>query len=433
MNNTGRLRRPFALIFLCSGRDPAGALVHGGAARPGGARIAAARFRAALRRSGRSGRALHIVGIAASARNRAQRARTAPAPEPAAAAVAPRGIGGAFVAEWRRVLAIRGAFALLVLGPLLYGVYYPQPYLNQILRKIRIAVVDNDLSELSRNIVQTLDASGAVSVAVRAETFAEARAALDRGEAFAVVGIPPDGARRAQGQYRPHSDLCRRHLPVHLQNHGQRHRGRDQYAVLADIFVGASNRALSVKNDNRSSPNKIVIRGAQPHGYSLGSAAGGSLAVPAFSYYLSRKTGSDWFARSGSIMGLSGAAVAFRLAHFYQGALATALKEGLVSVSREIELGLKPPSPIWSSRMAAISPASSVPASGATGTCCSNSSRETQRRSGPLPAKVYVFCRMERGAGSAISIKITALLRAAFASMRMRSRWRPRSCCVLRS
>jgi ABC-2 type transport system permease protein len=120
--------------------------------------------------------------------------RTAPEPEPAPA-VASQGIGGAFVAEWRRVLAIPGAFALLVLAPVLYGIYYPQPYLNQILRKIPIAVVDNDLSELSRKIVQTLDASGAVGVAVRAETLAEARAALDRGEAFAVVGIPPDTER----------------------------------------------------------------------------------------------------------------------------------------------------------------------------------------------------------------------------------------------
>jgi ABC-2 type transport system permease protein len=82
-----------------------------------------------------------------------------------------------------------------VLGPLLYGIYYPQPYLNQILRKIPIAVVDSDQSELSRGIVETLDASGAVSVAVRAADLGEARAALDRGEAFAVVGIPP-GAER---------------------------------------------------------------------------------------------------------------------------------------------------------------------------------------------------------------------------------------------
>jgi ABC-2 type transport system permease protein len=118
-----------------------------------------------------------------------------PAPEPAPAAAAPHGVGGAFAAEWRRMFAIRGAFILLVLGPIVYGFYYPQPYLNQILRKIPIAVVDGDQSELSRRIVQTLDASGAVKVAFRADTLVDARAALDRGDAFAVVGIPPGTER----------------------------------------------------------------------------------------------------------------------------------------------------------------------------------------------------------------------------------------------
>jgi ABC-2 type transport system permease protein len=120
----------------------------------------------------------------------------APAPEePAIPDAAPQGIGGAFAAEWRRVLAARGAFILLVLAPIVYGFYYPQPYLNQILRKIPIAVVDADQSELSRRIVQTLDASGAVNVAFRADTLADARAILDRGDAFAVVGIPPGTER----------------------------------------------------------------------------------------------------------------------------------------------------------------------------------------------------------------------------------------------
>jgi ABC-2 type transport system permease protein len=121
---------------------------------------------------------------------------TGPASEPQPPAPAPSpGIAGAFAAEWQRVLAIRGAFVLLVLAPLIYGVYYPQPYLNQILRKVPIAVVDNDLSELSRRIVETLDASGAVQVVVRASTLVEARAARDRGQAFAVVGIPPGTER----------------------------------------------------------------------------------------------------------------------------------------------------------------------------------------------------------------------------------------------
>jgi ABC-2 type transport system permease protein len=119
----------------------------------------------------------------------------APRPVPPPPAAAPRSVGAAFAAEWGRVLKMPGPFMILIIAPLIYGLYYPQPYLGQILRKIPIAVVDNDLSDLSQSIVQTLDASGAVNVAVRANTLAEAHAAVDRGEAFAVVGIPPGTER----------------------------------------------------------------------------------------------------------------------------------------------------------------------------------------------------------------------------------------------
>lgn len=103
---------------------------------------------------------------------------------------APRGVGEAFMAEWRRVLGTRSAFSVLFLAPLIYGVFYPQPYLKQILQKLPIAVVDNDMSELSRRIVETLDASGALSVVVRSETLAQAHREINRGRAFAVVEIP---------------------------------------------------------------------------------------------------------------------------------------------------------------------------------------------------------------------------------------------------
>ena len=216
------------------GRDPAAALVHGGAARAGGARACRSPTpRARSRRWRRWPCSTRCSRSCACARSRGAHARAArrePAPAArarrAASAAPLRPSGGA-------CSAIRGAFVLLVLAPLIYGLYYPQPYLNQILRKIPIAVVDNDLSELSRSIVQTLDASGAVSVAVRADTLAEARAALDRGEAFAVVGIPPDTER----------DVLKgttAHIPIYadatylfiFRTTAQRHRGRDQYAVV---------------------------------------------------------------------------------------------------------------------------------------------------------------------------------------------------------
>ena len=105
------------------------------------------------------------------------------------------GIAAHAAAEWRRILANRGAFGLFVLAPVFYGVFYPQPYLTEILRDVPIAVVDSDLSELSREIVEALDASGSVEVALRSNTLEEARRALDRGKVFAIVGIPPDAHR----------------------------------------------------------------------------------------------------------------------------------------------------------------------------------------------------------------------------------------------
>ena len=82
--------------------------------------------------------------------------------------IGPFGMGTAMLAEMRRVLNDRGVFGFIVLAPVVYGLLYPQPYLGQLLRRIPVAVVDQDHTELSRNLVQTLNADEAVTVAVRA-------------------------------------------------------------------------------------------------------------------------------------------------------------------------------------------------------------------------------------------------------------------------
>ena len=100
------------------------------------------------------------------------------------------GIVSAFAAEYGRVLRDRGAFGLIVLGPILYGLLYPQPYLGQLVRGIPIAVVDDDNSDLSRTIIQALNADEAIKVAARPTTLTEAQAALARREVFGIVSIP---------------------------------------------------------------------------------------------------------------------------------------------------------------------------------------------------------------------------------------------------
>lgn len=106
-----------------------------------------------------------------------------------------RGISGAFIGEWRRVLADRGVFSLLIIARVFYGAFYPQPYLGQLVRKIPIAVVDDDRTPLSRRLIQALDADEAVSVAVRAPALDAAQRALFERQVFGILEIPPDTER----------------------------------------------------------------------------------------------------------------------------------------------------------------------------------------------------------------------------------------------
>jgi ABC-2 type transport system permease protein len=101
-------------------------------------------------------------------------------------------VAGAFTAEWQRVLRDRGVLGLFVLAPVLYSVFYPQPYLGQIVRNVPIVLVDQDNTELGRGLMQALDAHGNIKVALRASTFGEAEDAIFARRAYAILAIPPD-------------------------------------------------------------------------------------------------------------------------------------------------------------------------------------------------------------------------------------------------
>jgi ABC-2 type transport system permease protein len=101
----------------------------------------------------------------------------------------------AFAVEAIRILKTPTAFGLIVLAPVIYGALYPQPYLGQLVRKIPIAVVDRDRAQISRDIVQTLDADQSLEVAAEPATLADARRMLAERRVFGVLEIPP-GAER---------------------------------------------------------------------------------------------------------------------------------------------------------------------------------------------------------------------------------------------
>jgi ABC-2 type transport system permease protein len=115
--------------------------------------------------------------------------------KPIPSVVESEGFGGAILGEIRRVFADRSVMGLMFIAPILYGAFYPQPYLGQTLRHLPIAVVDHDGTELSRQIIMMLDSDEAVQVAERTDTLSDAQQALFRRKIFGILEIPAGATR----------------------------------------------------------------------------------------------------------------------------------------------------------------------------------------------------------------------------------------------
>lgn len=67
--------------------------------------------------------------------------------------------------ELGRIFSLRPVVSVMVLAAAIYAVFYPQPYLNEALRKVPIAVVDQDRTQTSRELARLIDATPDVAVA----------------------------------------------------------------------------------------------------------------------------------------------------------------------------------------------------------------------------------------------------------------------------
>ena len=72
-----------------------------------------------------------------------------------------------------------------------------------------IAVVDNDMSQLSRRIIADMDASEHLSVSESSFTYGEAMAAIEDGRADTMIIIPQGYARQLQEGHLPKLDIAR--------------------------------------------------------------------------------------------------------------------------------------------------------------------------------------------------------------------------------
>jgi ABC-2 type transport system permease protein len=98
-------------------------------------------------------------------------------------------------AEFKRISSNEGARTTMVVAVLIYAVFYPQPYLNETVRKVPVVVVDQDHSATSRDLIRRIDASDGAAVIAAARDVSTARDSLLAGRASAIVVIPADFER----------------------------------------------------------------------------------------------------------------------------------------------------------------------------------------------------------------------------------------------
>ncbi|MDT8992971.1 ABC transporter permease [Curvibacter sp. APW13] len=99
-----------------------------------------------------------------------------------------RALRATLLAVW----ADKGVLLLLAIAPVLYGFFYPWPYMEQAVTRVPVAVVDLDHSSLSRQITRFASASPRLDVRWVGADLQEAQRALWAGEIEGFAILPPD-------------------------------------------------------------------------------------------------------------------------------------------------------------------------------------------------------------------------------------------------
>lgn len=105
------------------------------------------------------------------------------------------GVAWVFRRELQRVFALKAAFSVLVAATILYAVFYPQPYLNEALRKVPIVLVDLDGTVSSREVARRIDATSDVAIDIVLPDLPNAEREIYARRAFGILLIPQNFER----------------------------------------------------------------------------------------------------------------------------------------------------------------------------------------------------------------------------------------------
>jgi len=135
----------------------------------------------------------------------------------------------------------------MVLAVLIYAVFYPQPYLNEAVRRVPVIVVDQDNSATSRELIRRIDATDGAAVAASATDMQAARDAFFARKVSAIVVVPVDFERDL---------MAGRQSPIAAYGDGG-------YFLIYRQVIGAIRAAAGSLGTDIAS-NRLVAAGADP-------------------------------------------------------------------------------------------------------------------------------------------------------------------------
>lgn len=104
-------------------------------------------------------------------------------------------IGKIFVLEFQTIFKNTAAVMIFFVAILIYPLLYSHTYNNEVLRDVKVAVIDNDNSSLSRKYLRLCDAHENIEIAQRCQDLNEAKELFRKEEVHGIISIPSDFSR----------------------------------------------------------------------------------------------------------------------------------------------------------------------------------------------------------------------------------------------
>ncbi|MGL4674608.1 MAG: ABC transporter permease [Wohlfahrtiimonas sp.] len=94
--------------------------------------------------------------------------------------------------ELKQIFRIKEVTSVLIMGLVTYFFFYPIPYNNEEVRDVPIAVMDQNQTTMSRELLRNLDATDSLKIVDEVENIGEAKELLKQRKIYGIIVIPFD-------------------------------------------------------------------------------------------------------------------------------------------------------------------------------------------------------------------------------------------------